>query len=224
VTWFWLLLPVIALCLHVALVRYRLRDAVGDWSALLLGSGRQRVKDLKDELELSALMAGDTFEAARRARSRAEHAEAARLLALAFDVVDDVLPDRLARLRAMSKLSRMVMAVVPLDPLVPRDFTLPHLVRLATLGHLVHHLLASTEERFRWLCLVLGWCYRSATRDLRAARDLAQQRDDRPRAWDRFELGLRDLKALDRTHLEAFRAIVASLAIVGEPSPERVGF
>ena len=219
--WFWFLLPLLGLCLHVALVRYRLRDTVGDWSALLLGSGRQRVRELKDELALTALMAEDTFEAARRAQAREEHQEAARLLTLAFEVIQDVVPDRLDRLRAMSKLSRMVLAVVPLDPLLPRDLALPQLVRLAVLGRVVHHLLASTQERFRWLCLVLGWCYRSVARDLRASRDLVEN-PGQVRAWARFELGLKDFTALDRKHLEAFSVIVASLAIRGEQSIQRV--
>ena len=209
--WLWLL-PVLALVLHLGLVRYKLRDVQGDWSALLSGRASRKARELEEGLALTSFMADDTLAAARAARDRQNLEEAVRLLDLACGVIREAIPDRLARLSAMSRFARMVSAVVPLPPLLPAEVKLRNVARLAALGHVVHHLLASTQERFRWMCLVLGWCYRAVGRDVGAAVATAQASPAHAEAWKRFEDGVADFSTVDAKHVEAFRALLASLA------------
>ena len=211
--WLWLL-PLIGLVLHVGLVRYKLRDVQGDWSALLSGRASRKTRELEEGLALTSFMAEETLAAAQAARDKQNLAEAVRLLDLACGVIREAIPDRLARLQAMSRFARMVTAVVPLPPFLPRQVKLRRVARLARWGEIVHHLLASTQERFRWLCLVLGWCYRAVGTELGASVTTAQATPRELLAWKRFEEGLTDFGTLDAKHVDAFRALLASLATV----------
>ena len=216
--WLWLL-PIVGLVLHLGLVRYRLRDVQGDWSALLSGRASRKTRELEEGLALTSFMAEDTFAAAKAARDQQNLVEAVRLLDLACGVIREAIPDRLARLSAMSRFARMVTAVVPLPPLLPSGLKLRNLTRLATLGQMVHHLLASTQERFRWLCLVLGWCYRAVGRSADASVATAQISPAHAPAWKQFEDSLADFGTVDAKHVEAFRALLASLATL-QPTEE----
>jgi hypothetical protein len=209
--WLWLL-PIAGLVLHLGLVRYKLRDVQGDWTALLSGRASRKARELEEGLALTSFMAEDTFAAAKAARDQQDLAEAVRLLDIACGVIREALPDRLARLSAMSRFARMVTAVVPLPALLPAELKLRNLVRLAALGQVVHHLLASTQERFRWLCLVLGWCYRAVGREASTSVASAQSSPSQAEAWKRFEASLADFGTVDAKHVEAFRALLASLA------------
>jgi hypothetical protein len=209
--WLWLL-PIVGLVLHLGLVRYKLRDVQGDWSALLSGRASRKARELEEGLALTTFMAEDTLAAAKTARDRQDLVEAVRLLDVACGVLREALPDRLTRLSAMSRFARMVTAVVPLPPLLPAGLKLRHLSHLATLGRIVHHLLASTQERFRWLCLVLGWCYRAVGREAEASVATVQVSPAHAPAWKHFEDSLADFGTVDAKHVEAFRALLASLA------------
>jgi hypothetical protein len=215
--WIWVwLLPVLGVALHLGLVRYKLKDVQGDWSALLSGRASRKARELEEDLGLTSLMAEDTFAAAQAARQE-QGAEAIRLLALACNVIQEAIPDRVARLKAMSRFARMVSAIVPLGPLLPREVRLRSVSRLAAVGRIVHHLLASTQERFRWFCLVLGWCYRATAADLGVSSSTAERAPTSAAAWTRFENGLSDFRTLDAKHVEALRALLASLATVQRP-------
>lgn len=209
--WLWLL-PIVGLVLHLGLVRYKLRDVQGDWTALLSGRASRKARELEEGLALTKFMAEDTLQAAKAARDQEDLAEAVRLLDLACGVIREAIPDRLSRLSAMSRFARMVTAVVPLPPLLPEGLRLRNLVRLALLGQAVHHLLASTQERFRWLCLVLGWCYRAVGREAGASVAAAQTTPAHAAAWKQFEDSLADFGTVDAKHVEAFRGLLASLA------------
>ena len=211
--WLWLL-PVVGLALHLGLVRYRLRDVQGDWTALLSGRAARKTRELEEGLALTTFMAEETLAAARVARDQQNLAEAVRLLELACGVIREAIPNRLSRLQAMSRFARMVTAVVPLRPLLPAQMKLRKLARLAALGQAVHHLLASTQERFRWLCLVLGWCYRAVGSEVRTSMASAQASPAEASAWARFEDGVADFGTLDAQQVVAFRGLLASLATI----------
>ena len=108
-------------------------------------------------------------------------AEARRLLDLAYGVITTALPDRMARIEAMSKCCRMLAAVAPLPPLLPRDFRMREMVALGTAAAVVHQLLAGMQERFQWACMVLGWGYRLVLRGAAQANGALQRDAERGR-------------------------------------------
>lgn len=209
--------PFAALALHLGLVRYNLRGVQQAWDDLMHRVLRRQVGDLEAQVALTALMAEDTLAAAQEARRKVDLAEARRLLDLACNVITTAMPDRMARLDAMSKCCRMLAAVAPLPPLLPRDFRMREVAGLAALGTVVHHLLAGMQERFQWAVMLLGWGYRLVVRGAVQANGALQRDADVAAQWARFSAAVEDFKTLDGQHVRAFAALLASLALSEEP-------
>ena len=213
---FWMV-PFAALALHLGLVRYNLRGVQDAWDDLMHRVLRRQVGDLEAQVALTALMADDTLLAAEKARDKVDIAEARRLLDLAYGVITTALPDRMARIEAMSKICRMLAAVAPLPPLLPRDFRLRELVALGTAAAIVQQLLAGMQERFQWACMVLGWGYRLVVRGATQANNALQRDANAAAQWAHFTASVDDFKTLDTHHVRAFAALLASLALSEEP-------
>ena len=211
------MVPLAALALHIGLVRYNLRGVQDAWDDLMNKVMRRQVGDLEAQVALTALMADDTLNAAQAARAKVDIAEARRLLDLAHGVITTALPDRMARIEAMSKCCRMLAAVAPLPPMLPRAFKLGELMALGTLSAVVHQLLAGMQERFQWACMVLGWGYRLVLRGATQANGALQRDANAAAQWSRFEAAIHDFKTLDAHHVQAFAALLASLALSDEP-------
>lgn len=211
------MVPFAALALHIGLVRYNLRGVQDAWDDLMHRVLRRQVGDLEAQVSLTALMADDTLVAAEKARDKVDIAEARRLLDLAYGVIMTALPDRMARVEAMSKCCRMLAAVAPLPPLLPRAFKLREMVALGTIAAVVHQLLAGMQERFQWACMVLGWGYRIVLRGATQANDALQRDATAAAQWTRFASSIDDFKTLDAHHVRAFAALLASLALSEEP-------
>jgi len=211
------IVPFAALALHIGLVRYNLRGVQDAWDDIMNKVLRRQVGDLEAQVALTALMADDTMSAAATARGKVDIVEARRLLDLTHGVIVTALPDRMARIEAMSKCCRMLAAVAPLPPLLPRDFQLRELVALGSLATIVHQLLAGMQERFQWACMVLGWGYRLVLRGATQANDALQRDANAAAQWARFAASVNDFKTLDTHHVRAFAALLASLALSEEP-------
>ena len=210
------MVPFAALALHIGLVRYNLRGVQEAWDDLMHRVLRRQVGDLEAQVALTALMADDTIDAAKKANAKVDIVEARRLLELACNVITTAMPDRMARLDAMSKCCRMLAAVAPLPPLLPRNFRMREMVGLNAIGNVVHHLLAGMQERFQWAVLLLGWGYRIVVRGAVAANGALQRDADVAEHWSRFENAVDDFKTLDGQHVRAFSALLASLALSDE--------
>ena len=213
---FWMV-PFAALALHLGLVRYNLRGVQSAWDDLMHRVLRRQVGDLEAQVALTALMADDTLVAAEKARDKVDIAEARRLLDLAYGVITTALPDSMARIEAMSKCCRMLAAIAPLPPLLPRDFRMREMVALGTVAAVIHQLLAGMQERFQWGCMVLGWGYRLVLRGATQANDALQRDANAATQWARFTASVNDFKTLDAHHVRAFAALLASLALSDEP-------
>jgi len=213
---FWMV-PFAALALHIGLVRYNLRGVQDAWDDLIQKVLRRQVGDLEAQVMLTGLMADDTLVAAENARGKMDVTEARRLLDLAHGVLMTALPDRMARIEAMAKCCRMLAAVAPLPPLLPRSFQLRELIALGTVASVVHQLLAGMQERFQWACMVLGWGYRLVLRGATHANDALQRDANAAAQWARFSSAIHDFKTLDAHHVRAFAAVLASLALSDEP-------
>ena len=211
------IVPFAALVLHLGLVRYNLRGVQDAWDDLMHRVLRRQVGDLEAQVALTALMADDTLLAAKKAHEKVDIAEARRLLDLAYGVITTALPDRMARIEAMSKCCRMLAAIAPLPPLLPRTFRMREMVALSTAAAVVHQLLAGMQERFQWACMVLGWGYRLVLRGATQANDALQRDANAAAQWARFAASIDDFKTLDTHHVRAFAALLASLALSEEP-------
>lgn len=218
------MVPFAALALHLGLVRYNLRGVQAAWDDLMHRVLRRQVGDLEAQVALTALMADDTLVAARAAREKVDLAEARRLLDLACNVITTAMPDRMARVDAMAKCSRMLAAVAPLPPLLPRDFRMREMVGLGAIGAVVHHLLAGMQERFQWAVLLLGWGYRLVVRGAVQANGALQRDASVAAQWARFADAVDDFKTLDAQHVRAFSALLASLALSDDTDAAPVPF
>lgn len=206
------LLPFVALGLHLAYARYNLEEVSDDWSDLLSPEWRRQVAALRTQAEVSAFLLDDTYAAAVRAHSRTVREEALRLLGLARDVLDQATDDRRARIQGMRKCVRMLSAVLPMPPLLPGSFRLRGVKSLAALGFLAHHFLVSGGERFVLRLSLLRWGFSYARHT--GARAVADAGAGRAAAWVHFEAAVADFKVLDREHVEAFRVLLESAAVL----------
>lgn len=192
--------------------RYNLAAVMHDWEMMLTPSGRRALATLGGQVELDAVMADQTYAAARAARGRADYREAVRLLDLSLSVVGEAVPDRLSRLRAIAVCSRMASAIMPTPPLSARAFRLPALSAGMGIGGMLHYLAVNTRDAFALRLHLLAWAFRLVF--WHAARAASTAREDaRPEApWSEFADGLADFKTLDREHVEAFKVLMMSLA------------
>jgi hypothetical protein len=209
-TWLWLT-PLLALVVTWVLGRYNARAIERDWEMMLTAKGRGAI----EALELQVLCDGAAVESARigalSARERADFPQATRLAGLAYRAVEEATPDRLKRLRAMGVCIRMATAILPVPALKPRNFRLTQLASLAGLSKFIHHVLASTGERFLLRLYVLGLGYRIITRSLSGSSASVKNDVGDVWAWDIFDRATADWSTLEREHVESFRVFVLSL-------------
>lgn len=209
-TWLWFT-PLLALVVTWVLGRYNARAIERDWEMMLTAKGRGAI----EALELQVLCDGAAVESARigalSARERADFSQATRLAGLAYRAVEEATPDRLKRLRAMGVCIRMATAILPVPALKSRDFRLTQLTSLAGLSKFIHHLLASTGERFLLRLYILGLGYRIITRSLSGSSASVKNDVGDVWAWDIFDRATADWSTLEREHVESFRVFVLSL-------------
>jgi hypothetical protein len=167
---------------------------------------------LSVQVDLDGALLDHAHESALKAREDAQMEEAVRLLELAYSVVEQATPDRLARLKAMSVCCRMAAAIVPLPPLRPADFQLRQLATWAGLTATVHEFLFTSAERFRLRLGVLRFGFRLVQRAMRRSTDYLRSSPDTVPSWTNFASAKSDFKRLDRDHALSFQALLASLA------------
>jgi hypothetical protein len=151
----WFLLPVgvasVVLILVLLFLGGRRQEVAieRDWELVLTQRGQRKLdaftEDVKAELALSEL----TYDRAREARDRGDLEAARKLIDSGCELIAAYAPRMHSALAAMSALSRMAAAVAPVRPLRAERFHLSQLVQLAHVGRLLHHLAASTADRFR---------------------------------------------------------------------------
>jgi hypothetical protein len=212
VTWMWVL-PLVGAVLCLALYpRHGIAAVLESWELLLTPTMKRASTALSVQVDLDAALLDHAHEEAIRARQDAQMAEAVRLLELAYSVVEQATPDRLARLRAMSVCCRMAAAIVPLPPLRPVDFQLRQLATWAGLTAALHEFLFTSAERFRLRLGVLRFGFRLVQRAMRRSTDRLRRSPDTAPSWTDFAAAKSDFKRLDLDHAQSFRALLASLA------------
>ena len=131
-----MLLSIVLATLLVALAlgRYHHRSRLEQWRQLLEPAADDAVQALTESCALDSAMAEDAYVGALRARSRSDITQAVRLLGLACRVIEEATPSRLHRLRVMSRLMRMTMAILPVEAVPTSAFQLRPMVAVVAYG------------------------------------------------------------------------------------------
>jgi hypothetical protein len=211
VSFLWLVVLFIVAA-HVAIGRSNARRIEREWAAFLRSEDLGPIDTLELMVDFDAAALGSRMMGAQEAREQEDLPEATRLLGLAYAVIEEALPDRQQRLKAMRQLIRMALAVQPVEPMRPSAFELKTLGAAAYLAELLHHLLIHPAERFllRLRALQVGFwfAWRVASRSRLA---IAAAPSGADRAWRAFAHSAHDWTCLDREHLESFKAFAWSM-------------
>ena len=147
----WMIVVSAASCLAVLFLfgRRNERAVRRDWELLLTPKGEKLYKSIEGRVQSEMALADLTYEEAFTVRELGSVQEAQKLLDAGYRVIEQFSPDMLRLLAAMATFSRMVSAMVPVQPLRPRDFRVAQIASLAYLNQLLHQFLVSMSERFR---------------------------------------------------------------------------
>jgi hypothetical protein len=210
------LMVVLALALLAGLLylaRFHHRARLEQWRDLIAPTGAHAAQDVTDECEMHQMIVDHAFGASEQARARLDISEAVRLLELALSVVEEVTPSRMKRLRIMSRLVRMSMAILPLEAVPASPFRLRRMGAVARVGELLDRLVVAPAERMAVRIRVLALGFGLTVHVMRASTKAAGRRPHAEAPWDRFRLALADWKTLDEEHLRSMRALLAAIAV-----------
>ena len=208
-----LLIAAGTLLVALALGRYHHRSRLEQWRQLLEPTAHSAVQALTESCALDSAMAEDAYVGAVKARSRSDISQAVHLLELACTVVEEATPSRLQRLRVMSRVMRMTMAILPLEAVPPAAFELRPVAAMAGVGEILHLLLVAPAERFALRLRILTVGFRMTVRVLRRSTNVAAVRPQTQAAWDTCRRALTDWSTLDQEHLRSVKALTAALAV-----------
>jgi hypothetical protein len=201
------------LVVALALGRYRHHARLEEWRDLIEPGPNRAADALDHESALERLMADDALVAAEQARQGPDLVDAVRLLELALRVVEDATPSRLQRLRIMSRLVRMSMAILPLEAVPASRFRLRRVGLVARAGAVLDAIVVSPAERMAIRLRVLLVGFGLTLHVLRASTADAAQHPSSETPWERFRAALDDWSALDQEHLRSMRVLLAAMAV-----------
>jgi hypothetical protein len=210
----WLFVPsglVVLVLLFFARKRSE-RAIVKDWGLLLTPKGNQiygSVEErVRDELKLMTL----SLDQAHVSHGEGALEDAIKLVEVGYKVIERFSPNMLKLLATMAVFSRMVSAMIPMEPLRPSDFRIRQIVSLAYLSRVLHAFLVSAGERFRLRLYVIGHGFGVAMRYfMRACDRIVRGHSEDEREWESISAVQADLQALSEESLRSFRVLLASL-------------
>lgn len=203
--------PAVGFFVHLTVGRYNARRVSEQWQAFPTALDAERLGMLRTSVEGDAGILDLTLDFAREARHQGDSVEAARFAALAHKLVAEATPDRLGRLKTLSLLIRMSLAVTPMPPLKASSFRAMRLKGVAGVASAFHFFLVGPAERVLLRVQVLRFGFRTILRSLGRRRQRIEQRPIDQRAWQGLEDGSSDFKTLDLEHLDTVRACLVSM-------------
>jgi hypothetical protein len=189
------------------------RSRLEEWRDLIEPTGRDAAAAATERSQLDHMMADHAYGEVQRARSELDLARAVRLLELALAVVEEGTPSRLKRLRIMSRLVRMSMAILPLEAVPVSRFRLARVSAVARVGAVLDRVMVAPAERMAVRIKVLALGFGLTLHVLRASTRAAGRRPETDAPWSRFQLALADWKTLDEEHLRSMRALLSAIAV-----------
>ncbi|MFN8009032.1 MAG: hypothetical protein U0V70_18785 [Terriglobia bacterium] len=184
-----------------------------EWHALLSPRGQSVFETARNEIESHSLMLDVAMNEALSIKQLGDIDEAIRFLNIGGEIIEKFTPNLLSLLAVMTKFSRMVSAIAPVDPLIPKDFHLGELVSLAHLHRLMHQVVVSTKQRFRLRIYVLAKGISIASHYLiNKITDLVTHRSQDQKEWREIVEIEQDFNTLSRESLRSFRALLEVLS------------
>jgi hypothetical protein len=184
-----------------------------DWDMLLNTSDQALLAQMRSQLEGGLAMADYAYDKADEQRRTGTVDEAIRLLYVGYGMIEQVAPDLRRLLSGMAVFSRMVSAMVPVQPLRPRDFKVTQLASLAALNQILHRFLVTAQERFRLRLYILGQGASMILRFLAGStRHIKETRSTEERDWQGVHDLRDDFRTVSDQSLESFQVCLASLA------------
>jgi hypothetical protein len=205
--------PAVGFLVHVTVGRYNAGRVAEQWQSFPTALDAERLGLLRTTVEGDAATLDITLESARDARDSGDFTEAARFAKLSHKIVAEATPDRLGRLKTLSLLIRMSLAVTPMPPLKAASFRIGQLKSLAGIASAFHFFLVSPAERVLLRLQVLRICFGLVFSLLGRRQGEIERRPSDERAWQGFEDGSEDFKTLDREHLDTARACLVSVRL-----------
>jgi hypothetical protein len=189
------------------------RKVRSEWHALLSPRGQTLFESARKEIESHSLMLDVAMNEALSIKKLGDLDEAIRFLNIGCEVIERFTPNLLSLLSVMARFSRMVSAIAPIDPLVPKDFHLAELVSLAHLHRLMNQVVVSTKQRFRLRIFVLGKGISIASRYLISKiKDLVETKSQEQEEWREIVEIEQDFNTLSRESLHSFRTLLEVLS------------
>jgi hypothetical protein len=204
------------------------RAAVRAWVPLLTPRREIYLKRTESQLHDGLTLADVAYDRAASLQELGSAKEARELLSLGYQMIDRFAPDLMRLLAMMTVYSRMVSAVVPVQPLSPARFQTTGVSILVRFAAVAHHFLASTVERFRFRLFVIGQSARlllrglgrTTMRALGADGHAAEPTSDE--AWDQIRAIRSDFHALTDESIDSLRHLLMSIDVApreGRPPP-----
>jgi hypothetical protein len=180
------------------------------WDTLLNPAGRRAYEELRSRFDRERNAIDFSYGRAEQARDGGDAEEAGRLLAVGYEYLAQLAPDRERLLDGLRLYSRMCAAIVPLPPLRPNAFRLPELATLAGLAWLAHHLLVTIPDRFRLRLDLLRRGLGIALKALLQGSERRRKGQPDP-DWTRLLAARADFHSISDETLESFAALVSAL-------------
>ena len=184
-----------------------------DWQLLLSPTGAKLYDSIEGRVQTELALADVAYDEAVAFREVGSVDDALRLLDTGYQIIERFSPSMMRLLAAMATFSRMVSAMVPVQPLRPRDFRVAQIASLAYLNQLLHQFLVSMSERFRLRVYILGRSFALATTFLlHSTQRIVRNEPEADREWQQIDAIRHDFQTLTEESLHSLRALLTSLA------------
>ncbi len=184
-----------------------------DWQTLLSPSGERVFARAKNEIETNTTMIDVAVNEAWEIKQLGNFDEALRFLNIGSEIIERFTPNLLSLLSIMTKFSRMVSALAPVQPLFPADFHLAELTNLAYLNMLLSQVAISTKQRFRLKLYTIGKGISITSHYLiTRIKNVVTHRSPEEREWIEIAKIGQDFSKLSEESVRSFRALLEALS------------
>ena len=184
-----------------------------EWRVLLSPKGQRLFDIARQEIETHSLMLDVTLNEALSVKQLGDMDEAIRFLNVGSDIIQKFTPNLLSLLAVMAKFSRMVSAISPIEPLIPKNFHLAELISLAHLHRIMNQVIVSAKQRFRLRIYMLGKGLSIASHYLISKiKDVVLRKSQEEKEWRQIVEIEQDFNTLSNESLRSFRALLEVLS------------
>jgi hypothetical protein len=208
-----LVMLVIGWIVFVILLRRDEEKVQSEWVALLSPSSERILQQARTDIEANSTRVGVAMKEAMEVRELGDLDEAIRFLDLGGDIIQRFTPNLLSLLSVMMRFSRMIGAIAPVNPILPRGFHLAELTSLAHLNGMLHRLLTSAKQRFRLKLYILGKGISITSHYLvKRIGNIVSRRSSEDQEWEQI-LGVeQDFQRLSNESVQSFQNLLEGLS------------